>query len=303
MKFGKLQDISQVDFSLPEDHPQTGRMLQSLSPVEADLPVYFGCPAWGCKEWVGKIYPPKTPAAKFLYHYSRQFNTIELNTTHYRIPTTAMIQNWKEATPSRFRFSPKIPQTISHRRNLLEGQELVTQFSQAVLGLGEKLGISFMQLPPHFGVDRGAELIHFLRQFPTEVPLSVEFRHESWFENSAQAEEVFEAMEELGISTVITDVAGRRDVLHQRLTTGSLVLRLVGNNLHPTDFPRVDDWLERVKAWQSQGLQEAYFFLHQPDDVNCPEYAEYFVKKANPKLGLKLNGPSLGQQFVQGSLF
>lgn len=278
-------------------------MLSGLTAIEQPLPLYFGCPAWGCKEWVGKIYPPKTPPSKFLYHYSRQFNTIELNTTHYRIPSTQMIQQWKESTPESFRFCPKIPQTISHRRNLMEGQDLVTQFTTAVAGLEQRLGVCFMQLPPHFSVDRAAELIHFLRHFPTEIPLSVEFRHESWFEGFPQAEGVFEQMENMGISTVITDVAGRRDVLHQRLTTGTLVLRLVGNNLHPSDFPRVDGWLAKLQSWKAQGLQQAYLFLHEPDDVNCPEYAEYMVKKANPALGLNLKGPKLGQQFIQSSLF
>lgn len=303
MKFGKLNDISAVDFSLPEDHPQTARVLEGSNHSPTDFGMYFGCPAWGCKEWVGKIYPPKTPANKFLFHYSRQFNTIELNTTHYRIPTESMIRQWKEATPGHFRFCPKIPQSISHRRNLMEGKELVTQFTASVAGLEDKLGISFMQLPPHFSVERSAELLHFLQHFPQEIPLSVEFRHESWFEEHPGVEQVFEELAKLGISTVITDVAGRRDVLHQRLTTPNAIVRLVGNSLDPSDFPRVDDWLERMKVWREKGLHQAYFFLHQPDDVLCPEYAEYFVKEANQRLGLSLKGPELGRQYVQGSLF
>lgn len=302
MKFGKLNDISQVDFTLPADAPQTDRVLAKVANTGA-FELYFGCPAWGCKEWIGKIYPPKTPASKFLYHYARQFNTIELNTTHYRIPTASMISQWKEAVPRNFRFCPKIPQSISHRRNLLEGQDLLTEFCASIANLEDNLGISFMQLPPHFTVNRAAELIHFLKGFPQEIPLSVEFRHESWFEGGTAVEQVFEAMESLGISAVITDVAGRRDVLHQRLTTPNLVLRLVGNSLDPTDYKRVDDWLERVGQWREKGLKEAYFFLHQPDDVLCPEYAVYFVDQANTGLSLNLKGPEIGNQYVQGSLF
>ncbi|MEM7039838.1 MAG: DUF72 domain-containing protein, partial [Bacteroidota bacterium] len=80
MKFGKLPDIQGIDFLLPPDPPRTTRVLAE-KPLESSksAKIFLGATGWGNKEWVGKWYPPKTPARDFLKHYSRQFNTIEFN--------------------------------------------------------------------------------------------------------------------------------------------------------------------------------------------------------------------------------
>ncbi|MGB0526041.1 MAG: DUF72 domain-containing protein [Flammeovirgaceae bacterium] len=301
MKFGKLSDISTVDFSLPIDHPQTAHVLAKAT-TEQKAPIYFGCPAWGCKDWVGKIYPPKTKSADFLTYYAKQFNTIELNTTHYRIPTVDTVRKWVEKAGRGFKFCPKIPQSISHfGSNLQKVDHLVEDFALAIHEMGALLGICFMQLPPHFSPKHAPHLIRFVENFP--LPLSIEFRHPDWFTPSEAVEQVFEAMKKHQVATVITDVAGRRDVCHMRLTSPVAVIRFVGNDLHPTDFSRLDVWMERLKAWQGAGLQEIYFFLHEPDDVHCPELAEQFIAKANTTLELNLKPIRFYNQEVQGTLF
>ena len=286
MKFGKLTDISGVDFTLPEDHPQTTAVLaKAVDPFEQ---LYFGCPAWGCKDWVGKIYPPKTKQTDFLNYYAKQFTTIELNTTHYRIPTEEMVLKWNEKVGANFRFCPKIPQSISHfGGNLRNVDHLVDQFAVSINLMDRYLGICFMQLPPHFSAKYAQNLIQFINNFP--LPLSIEFRHPDWFSDIEEAEEVYKVMEEKQVATVITDVAGRRDVCHMRLTSSTAVIRYVGNDLHPTDFSRLDGWMDRLSSWRDQGLKAVYFFLHEPDDVHCPELAQEFIAKVNDclKLGLK----------------
>jgi uncharacterized protein YecE (DUF72 family) len=299
MKFGKLENINQVDFSLPEDHLQTQRILNG----EANLnpKVFFGCPAWGCKDWVGKIYPPKTKPTDFLNHYSKQFSTIEFNTTHYRIPTKQMVLAWKEKAQNGFKFCPKIPQNISHNHRLSGVGNLVTEFTDSVVLLEEKLGICFVQLHPTFSPKNAKILIQFAQDFP--LPLAVEFRHPDWFSGNSETEKTFEELEKASVSAVITDVAGAREVLHTRLTTKTAVIRFVGNELHPTDFNRLDDWAEKLKNWFSQGLEQVYFFLHEPDDVLCPELTEHFIKTMNATLGIELPKLRFYNQEVQGSLF
>lgn len=300
MKFGKLTDISEVDFSLPEDHPQTLKVLSQFSYEQA--PVYFGCPAWGCKDWVGKIYPPKTKAADYLSFYAKQFNTIELNTTHYRIPSEEIVDRWVEKVNDGFKFCPKIPQSISHFGGLLKNTDgLVDQFALAINQMGEHLGICFMQLPPNFSPKQSEVLIAFIERFP--LPLSIEFRHADWFLGRESAEKVFDVMQKHGVATVITDVAGRRDVCHARLTSPVAVIRFVGNDLHPTDFSRLDLWMNRLDTWRKLGLKEVFFFLHEPDDVHCPELTQKFIEKANTKMNLGLKKLRFYNQEVQGTLF
>ena len=91
-----------------------------------------------------------------------------------------------------------------------------------------------------------------------------------------------------GHSTVITDVAGRRDVLHMYLTTPIAVIRFVGNNLHASDYKRIDDWVAQLQQWFAQGLQTVYFFVHQPNNLQAPALADYLVKQLNQQCRLAL---------------
>jgi uncharacterized protein YecE (DUF72 family) len=120
----------------------------------------------------------------------------------------------------------------------------------------------------------------------------VELRHEGWF-GTAAVRETWELMFELGIGAVITDTPGRRDVLHMRLTAPVAFIRWVGNNLHPTDFRRIDEWGERLRTWVDKGLREVYFFVHDHEELYSPELARYAVEVFNGKLGTEVRPPQL----------
>lgn len=293
MKFGKLKDISPINFKLPNDHEKTTNLLNRLLKDDELPQVYVGCTGWSMKEWIGRVYPNGTKANKMLFHYAKQFNTIELNTTHYRIPTLKTIETWRQSVPKDFKFCPKIPQSISHRNDLGMNGEVINQFCASVYELRDNLGCCFMQMPPYFDIRRLPMLERFLEKWPVEIPLAVEVRHESWFNNSDNFNQLFDLLERQNISTVITDVAGRRDVLHQRLTTNTAMIRFVGNGLHQTDYERIDEWVERLKYWFSQGLKTVYFFPHEPDNLLAPEMSEYLVKRLNESFKSTVRGPKL----------
>lgn len=304
MKFGKLKSIDDVDFSLPPD-PSANKHILLQQNNEGKLDFYIGCTGWSMKEWVGSVYPKGTKTKDYLLQYGKQFNTIELNTTHYRIPDFDTIQKWREQTPSDFRFCPKIPQTISHRAELGVYNPQTTQFSDAILGLGEQLGCCFMQLPPYFDKSRLRQLEQFLEQFPKKVPLAIEVRHESWFEAEEAANPLYELLASRNLATVITDVAGRRDVLHMGLTNKVAMIRFVGNGLHPTDYSRIDDWVLRIKRWFEMGLSSVYFFTHEPDNLLAPQIADYLHQQVKDLPFVRTRGPQLTQppQDQQMSLF
>ncbi len=303
MKFGKLTDISQVDFSMPPDHKLTTTLLQALPPNPNPLQVFFGCTGFSMKEWVGTVYPPKTKSKDYLKHYSKQFNTIEFNTTHYRIPKPETIEKWKGNAAKGFLFCPKILQTISHSGDLGMSKESLNWFCDSIYRLDEKLGCCFMQMPPYWKPDKLSILEKFLSQFPEELKLAIEIRHEDWFTSPEAFIQLSALLKAYDISTVITDVAGRRDALHQLLTTDTAMIRFVGNGLHETDYHRIDDWVARLKDWSAQGLKRVYFFMHQPDNLKSPELVVYLIQQLNKQLGLSLEGPVLGSGFTQTSLF
>ncbi len=293
MKFGKLKDISLVNFTLPNNHEKTTALLQNLLKDEVKPSAFVGCTGWSEKEWIGKVYPKGTKTNQFLTHYGKQFNTIELNTTHYRIPTLSMIETWKNSVPKDFKFCPKVPQSISHRTDLGMSSDNINLFLTSVYGLGENLGCCFMQMPPYFEMSRLPMLERFLAKWSKEIPLAIEVRHETWFNDTDNFNRLFDLLEKNNISSVITDVAGRRDVLHQRLTTDTAMIRFVGNALDKTDYERIDEWVKKLQSWFESGLKRVYFFPHEPDNILAPEMAAYLVDKLNSSFESTVRGPKL----------
>ena len=304
MKFGKLQDISTVNFSLPNDPKDTKELLTTLVPAKNPT-LYVGCTGWSMKEWVGHVYPANAKAKEYLTHYAKQFNTIELNTTHYRIPTVETVQKWKKEATADFRFCPKFPQAISHSSGMGLNDGKLAAFCAAIQQLAEKMGCCFMQLPPYFDANRLAVLATFLEKMPNSIPLAIEVRHESWFRKPASIQPLVDLLKAKNCALVITDVAGRRDVLHQQLTNKIAMVRFVGNNLHPTDYSRIDEWVDKLKDWFAQGISQVYFFTHEPDNVKALELAKYLVDKAKAILpNITTRGPEfIKEQGQQMRLF
>jgi uncharacterized protein YecE (DUF72 family) len=305
MDFGKLLDISAVDFSLPPNAPGTETLLQQLPPRLGKPKMYIGATGWAMPQWVGKTYPKNAKPKDFLKHYAKQFNTIELNTTHYRIPDIATIDKWKADVPADFKFCPKVPQTISHARDLGLTNRDLPLFLDNIARLDNNLGCCFMQLPPHFGSQSLKLLERFLETWGKAVPLAVEVRHEDFFADTQHFNALFNTLEYMGISSVITDVSGRRDVLHQRLTTKTAMIRFVGNDLHLTDYQRVDDWVARLKTWFELGLHEVYFFAHEPDNLLGPELTALIGQKINENFDADWRAPQFFEDktIQQMSLF
>ena len=283
MKFGKLADVSTVDFSLGPIPEFSKDILSNLNPNKKDLSIYYGCTGWTMKDWLGIYYPSKTPSNQFLYYYGQQFNTIELNTTHYRIPDETLIEKWYADTPADFKFCPKIPRSISHRNDLGIGSKQFALFCSVIQGLKDKLGPCFMQLPPYFGPSKLPILEAFLAQFPTDIiPLSIEVRQADWF-GSVQLERLLRCLKKHQVGTIFSDVAGRRDALHQGLTNDTVQIRFVGNSLHRSDYDRIDAWIDRWLQWFDQGIRKLYFFAHQPDSLLAPELCIYLQNQIEAK--------------------
>lgn len=292
MEFGKISPdtVSSIDFSLPDDGPGNRRILSSVAPPEK-ASVFVGCAKWGRKDWIGKIYPHGTRGADFLALYARNFNCIELNATFYKIPSLKQTQEWRTRVGKDFLFIPKISNSISHIHRLKNIDERLEWFLKGIAGFGENLGPVFLMLHPGMGPNALETIEDFLRRLPKEIKVFVELRHEEWFQSPQAAEKVFAMLERNGAGAVITDVAGRRDCVHMRLTTNEAFIRFVGNDLHPTDYTRVDAWIQRIKSWMEAGLQRVYFLLHENEEVHSPVIAKYAVEQFNRNCGTSLKEP------------
>lgn len=297
MDFGYLPNIETVDFAFPAEHMGNVNILPGF-PSEEFL-FHVGFPIWAEKSWVGKIYPKGTKEKDYLKYYAEACSSIELNATHYNVPDETTIMRWHDTVPEHFRFCPKVPQTISHAKDMVKMTEEMLHFISAVSGLKTKLGTSFLQLPPTFGPSKIKSLLYFLNALPEDFKLAIELRHEDWFKDRLKFDKLFNYLEDRQLCAVITDVAGRRDVLHQRLSNRTAFIRFTANDMHPTDKTRINDWVTLLKKWTAEGLKEIYFFIHTANHAYCPELAHYFIQQYNPRKELT----AVKQLPKQGSLF
>ncbi|MBC7391306.1 MAG: DUF72 domain-containing protein [Opitutaceae bacterium] len=286
MNFGKVENPGEINFILPPDNPDTKRVLSTQKQTKK-LEVFVGCAKWNKKD-LKNFYPKGTKDE--LTYYSSQFNSIELNGTFYNSPTKEQVLIWKQKSAEGFKFFPKINQSVSHYRRLDQVKPLVEDFCEAVSLFEEKLGMVFLQMHDKFGIKNYERVEKFVKEFPSHIPLALEVRNADWFKEKTDADRYFYLLEENNITNIIVDTAGRRDMLHMRLTGPTAFIRYVGAN-HESDYPRLDEWVTRLKKWKEEGLQELYFFVHQNVELESPLLSAYFIEQLNKELGLDLKIP------------
>ena len=111
----------------------------------------IGCSGWNYAHWRnGVFYPPRLPARDWLRHYARAFDTVEVNTTFYRLPLQSSVERWVEETPREFTFAVKVSRYITHIKRLVDvGEHLPLLYERvAPLLRSPKLGPLLWQLPP-----------------------------------------------------------------------------------------------------------------------------------------------------------
>lgn len=285
MKFGGVENPELIDFTLPPDHPGTAAVLAKGSGLKQ---VFVGCAKWN-KQDLKKFYPRGTKDE--LAYYSTQFNSIELNATFYNHFSEDQMLKWIEETPDDFRFFPKVHQMVSHIKRLNNVEEPVERYTTNIRTIGGKLGMCFLQLHDNFKPSNMERLVTLVKYWPEDIPLAIELRNTEWFNEEEVANEVYALFEEYNISNIITDTAGRRDLLHMRLTSPNVFVRYVGAN-HESDYSRLDDWIVRIKSWAESGMENLYFFVHQNLEKESPVLSAYLIKKLNQELGLSLTIPN-----------
>lgn len=291
MKFGRVDDPGNIDFTLPQDHIDTPRILNSVK--DDNIPeIFVGCAKWNRADLKG-FYPRGTKDE--LSYYSRQFNSIELNATFYRIFPAEQFTTWYEKTPDGFKFFPKLNQEISHWKRLKETKSVVENYLYNASNLKEKLGTVFLQMHSNFAPKDFDRVVNFVESWPKEIPLAIEFRHTDWYNDALVSNQLYSLFEANNISNVMVDTAGRRDLMHMRLTNPTAFIRYVGAN-HQSDYSRLDDWVRRIGEWKEQGIKEIDFFVHQNIEKESPLLSTYFIKRINDELGYDLKIPNEDSQ-------
>ncbi|AIC16932.1 DUF72 domain-containing protein [Nitrososphaera viennensis] len=161
----------------------------------------LGTSGWSYQEWVGLFYPNNRVAK--LPFYAKVFDTVEVDSSFYRMPTKSMVKGWEKATGLSFKFSLKLPKTITHDRRLAGGAEDdLAKFLDVIKPLEDagKLGCLLVQLAPSFSYDEIGRLESFLGLLPSHIHFAVEFRHESW-----DRKEMWDLLKKHNVANTITE--------------------------------------------------------------------------------------------------
>ncbi len=155
---------------------------------------WIGTSGWSYDEWVGPFYPRSLEKGDFLPYYAKVFYTNEINTTFYNVPSKWVVNNWVNHTPTDFLFTAKIPKKVSHegKLNCDKCMDDLSYFLDSMSPLIEakKLLAFLVQLPPSFTKNEHfSNLKEFVENWPGDrerdgYELAIEFRHESWMEDS-----------------------------------------------------------------------------------------------------------------------
>ncbi|MDC8004366.1 DUF72 domain-containing protein [Aureisphaera galaxeae] len=291
MKFGKVDNPAIIDFTLPPDHEGTSAVLSKNEKLDKPN-VYVGCAKWNRADLKG-FYPRGTKDE--LEYYGTQFNSIELNATFYRIFPADTFAGWYDKTPADFRFFPKVFQGVTHWKRLQDFEGYWNEYILNASNLKEKLEMPFVQMHGTFGPKNMDRLVPFFEAIPKDMRVAVEFRHTDWFNDETVANELYDILEKYNITNIVVDTAGRRDLLHMRMTSPSAFIRYNGAN-HESDYTRLDDWVDRLEEWVSQGLQDIYFFVHQNVEKASPLLSAHFIEKINERLGTDVQIPVMAKQ-------
>jgi uncharacterized protein YecE (DUF72 family) len=212
-----------------------------------------GTSGFSYKEWLGKFYPEKLPAAEMLRYYAGHFATVEINNTFYRMPAEAMLARWADEVPADFAFTLKAPRRITHELRLKECETHVAEFLKRAQALGAKLGPVLFQLPPFLKKDL-PRLRDFLALLPAGRLAAFEFRNDSW-----RDDEVYDALRAKGAMLCYTDTdEGDSPPVVATADCGYLRLR----RTHYEDA-ELGTWAQKIAAL---ALGRVYvYFMHEDD--------------------------------------
>jgi uncharacterized protein YecE (DUF72 family) len=157
--------------------------------------LYIGSMGWSYDFW--DLYPRNTLKRNYLEIYSKIFNSVEINSSFYRIPSISTVEKWAEQTPKSFKFSTKFPRSITHVKDLNFEFGRLGAFMKNINHLGPKLGPFLIQFPPRFHSRKKVVLSNFLKKLPEENHYAIEFRNKSWL-----TEETSELLKQFNISMV-----------------------------------------------------------------------------------------------------
>jgi uncharacterized protein YecE (DUF72 family) len=250
-------------------------------------PVHVGCSGWNYADWRDALYEPGLPSRRWLERYAEHFDTVEVNTTFYRLVSRDAVARWVEQTPAGFEFAVKASRFLTHVKRLADVGNGVARFFERIEPLIEarRMGPVLWQLPESFPRD-DARLAGALRQLPPGLH-AFEFRHPSWF-----VRDIYDLLRAHDCALVLGDHP-ERPFQSFEATAGWRYVRFhYGSRGRRGNYSEreLEQWARRLHGWRAEREQFVYF--NNDWEAFAPRNAEWLQRRLRELAGEELDdGP------------
>jgi uncharacterized protein YecE (DUF72 family) len=271
--------------------------------------IRVGCSGWSYKDWVGPFYPDGTAPKDMFTRYMEHFDTVEINSTFYRIPNEYMVKSWANRSGDDFRFSAKIYQAVTHEKEMRSVRPVYEQYMASMLPLKSKVGSILIQMPQRFKASEAnyALLEDFLSMLHTNVAFTAEFRDRSWFN-----EDTFKLLETYNVAFCVVSQPQFKGLIPPEpiVTADHAYMRFHGLNYKKWysgegsaryDYlyskEELEDWKPKVQGMQEEAAKTVYVYFNNHPSGQAPANAKMMMDLLGiaPKLPEK-TGPGPGTQ-------
>ncbi|HPL62708.1 MAG TPA: DUF72 domain-containing protein [Syntrophales bacterium] len=215
--------------------------------------IRIGTSGWTYPHWAGVFYDQSQPKSRWLEQYAGHFDTVEVNSSFYRLPRPAAVDRWVERTPEDFLWAVKASRYITHMKKLRDASEPLARFFETASHFREKLGPILFMIPPGLRYHEDT-FTAFLEVLPPGHRYAIEARNASWMEKKPLAK-----MKDFGISFCISDTAGRFPY-SEAVTADFTYIRLHGSRvLYASEYTveELQEWARKIRKWK----RDAYVYF------------------------------------------
>lgn len=214
-------------------------------------------------------FPPEFQEKSRLTYYASLFNSVEINSSFYKVPMPATVQKWAESVPEDFRFTFKLWKGITHNKGLDFKVEDVNHFMQVIAQAGSKKGCLLVQFPPSLkvsGIRQTEKLMLAIQQADSAQnwKIALEFRDRSWY-----VEETYDLLNDYNMGIVLHDKSAAASPLLEP-ATAFVYLRFHGpggNYKGSYDDGFLYEYAQYIKDWQRDGKSVYVYFNNTMGDA------------------------------------
>lgn len=240
---------------------------------------YIGTSGWSYDSWKNDFFDG-VPRKRWLEYCADRFTGLEANGTFYRLQKETTFEKWIERTPDDFVFTAKGHRFVTHNKKLLDADETIVTSRDNMRPLQKKLAVVVWQLPAQFScnLERLEDFAKTLSRRWTAVRHSIEFRHETWFNDGVAA-----VMSEHNLAVCQSDAPDFP--LWDAVTTDLVYIRLHGHTrkyASAYSSGLLDDWAKKAKDWMGEGRDVHVYF-----DNDAEGHAPHDALKLMDRLGIR----------------